>query len=752
MSSVRILAGETERIQTPSLKDGSLNAVTGSTTVVVAIQRVSDGFWYDFNDDVFKSVGWTTRQTQMTEVSATLAPGEYRYDFDTSIISTPTADDTYLIHIDETGGIAINVPMSGEVKVDQWPAIIVEDTNAINIRLPSDPADESLQQVAHTQTQSDIAGLNNIDQGDVQVALTLQGYTSARAPTLDNLDTTISSRSDFDEVADPVELLNSGGTAGTSAAGLVTDIEANLATNHGSGQWDGIDSDWTVAEREQIRYRLAMDGIQTDPTTGAGTLEDILADTDAVDARLPADPADESLQQASHVQTQVDITTLNNLAQSDILSDATPFPGSNIDVAVSTRSDFNEANDPVELLDTGGVAGTSAAELVTDIEADLATNHGSGQWDGAGSDWTTIERGQIRFRLAIDGSQTDPTTGVGTLENILNDTDAIDSRLPIDPADESLQQAAHGVTQAAIASLNDLDSAGVQIALTTQGYTVARAALLSNLDAAISTVIAAIAALNNLSTADVQTAMTAQGYTSVRAVLLDALDVAISSRSSHTPANVDTQLSGIHGAGSWESGASVGDWSVAEREQMRDALGVDGDKATAVGGQLQDVLADTDAIDTRLPIDPADESLQQASHDQTQADIAALNNLDVAGIQAAMTAQGFTPTRATNLDEIDTGVHLGVAYDDNSTEIRLTATLLRSGIAVLVPTSGSITWYNPNGSVLFGSTVLSGPDSQGAMALIVTQILVDDQAYYVDVSISDSIGTVTQRRFLPTAA
>jgi len=42
-------------------------------------------------------------------------------------------------------------------------------------------------------------------------------------------------------------------------------------------------------------------------------------------------------------------------------------------------------------------------------------------------------------------------------------------------------------------------------------------------------------------------------------------------------------------------GASAGDWQDAEKAQMRDALGIDGTKTTAVGGQLQglpDAIAD----------------------------------------------------------------------------------------------------------------------------------------------------------------
>jgi hypothetical protein len=54
-----------------------------------------------------------------------------------------------------------------------------------------------------------------------------------------------------------------------------------------------------------------------------------------------------------------------------------------IDVVLSTRSDFDETTDPVELLDAGGAAGTSAAELVADIDVDLTASHGAGPWTSA---------------------------------------------------------------------------------------------------------------------------------------------------------------------------------------------------------------------------------------------------------------------------------------------------------------------------------------------------------------------------------
>lgn len=49
------------------------------------------------------------------------------------------------------------------------------------------------------------------------------------------------------------------------------------------------------------------------------------------------------------------------------------------------------------------------------------------------------------------------------------------------------------------------------------------------------------------------------------------------------------------------TGGGTADWTAGEKEQIRSALGVDGTKTAATGGQLQDVKAKTD----NLPADPA---------------------------------------------------------------------------------------------------------------------------------------------------
>lgn len=112
-----IKTGATERIEALAL-DGNLDPLTGLTDLLIAIRRVSDDFFYDFDDDTFKAAGWTDRQLAMTEIDAVNAEGEYAYDFDTSVITNPVAYDTYMFRVEQDPGTDVaNVPLTGQVKV-----------------------------------------------------------------------------------------------------------------------------------------------------------------------------------------------------------------------------------------------------------------------------------------------------------------------------------------------------------------------------------------------------------------------------------------------------------------------------------------------------------------------------------------------------------------------------------------------------------------------------------------------------------
>jgi len=460
--SIRIQSGDTEQFYYKIFdQDGA--PLTGVTGLKLRISRVSDDYILDWNDDTFKASGWTTIEQTLSEVDTTNLPGLYKLSggLDTSAITNMASEDTLLAHVEEDPATNLIIANTIELNVGNW----ADDIASILV----DTADMQPRVVAIETDTNEIQGKlpANYIMGS-SVTTNKDDEIDAIKAATDNLP------------ADPAS-------------------ETNVNANE-----------------------TKIDAIQTDVTA-------ILADTAAIDARLPSDPADESLQQAAHTQTQTDIAALNNLAIADVQTALTNqgytiarAPNlDNLDAAITTRSDFDETTDPVELLDTGGTAGTSAAELVVDIEADLASKHGSGQWDATGAsfgDWTSGEREQIRDALGVTGTKTTATGG--QLQDVLTDTTAIDGRLPVDPASET---------------------------------------------------------------------------------------------------NVDAN------------------------ETKIDSMQID---VTAI-------LADTNAIDTRLPTDPADESLQQAAHTQTQTDIAALNNLAIADVQTALTNQGYTAARAPNLDNAD---------------------------------------------------------------------------------------------------
>lgn len=113
MESIRVQNGVTERIYASALGSGGI-PLTGLSNVLLAILRKSDNFYLDFNDNTFKSSGWTTRQIAMTQLSASLSPGDYYYNFNT----TGFSDNEYFLRV--TCSSAVNMPLEGEIKVGDF--------------------------------------------------------------------------------------------------------------------------------------------------------------------------------------------------------------------------------------------------------------------------------------------------------------------------------------------------------------------------------------------------------------------------------------------------------------------------------------------------------------------------------------------------------------------------------------------------------------------------------------------------------
>lgn len=135
MNCVRIQTGQTEPI-VALIIDVNGDELTGKTDIKIRIRRVSDGFYFDWSDDTFKAGGSVSQLLEvLSEVSATLSPGEYHLDtashvdgFDTSQIVNAADDDVYFVTAIQDGGTdAANVPMIGEIKVGSFVDDIVED-------------------------------------------------------------------------------------------------------------------------------------------------------------------------------------------------------------------------------------------------------------------------------------------------------------------------------------------------------------------------------------------------------------------------------------------------------------------------------------------------------------------------------------------------------------------------------------------------------------------------------------------------
>lgn len=84
-----------------------LTLTSGDTGLspVVALRQGAN--WLDFSDFTFKPSGWTTRQAAQTEVSDTLAPGQYEYALDVSQLNAAVGD-VFMVEYEITGSLYVS--------------------------------------------------------------------------------------------------------------------------------------------------------------------------------------------------------------------------------------------------------------------------------------------------------------------------------------------------------------------------------------------------------------------------------------------------------------------------------------------------------------------------------------------------------------------------------------------------------------------------------------------------------------------
>jgi hypothetical protein len=128
MSTVRIQTGQKEPVLTIVL-DSSGDLLINKTDIKLRIRRLSDGYYLDWSDNIFKTgASVVDMLVALEEISATYSPGEYRLNttehvkgFDPSSISNVVDNDVYfLISIQDGGTDASNMPQTGSIKVGDY--------------------------------------------------------------------------------------------------------------------------------------------------------------------------------------------------------------------------------------------------------------------------------------------------------------------------------------------------------------------------------------------------------------------------------------------------------------------------------------------------------------------------------------------------------------------------------------------------------------------------------------------------------
>jgi len=99
--------------------------LTSKTDIKLKIRRISDGRYFDWTDNTFKSAVFVVEMlTVLQEISSVYSPGEYflnktghQNGFNVNSIVNPIYDDIYFIIADQDGGTdAANLPQVGELK------------------------------------------------------------------------------------------------------------------------------------------------------------------------------------------------------------------------------------------------------------------------------------------------------------------------------------------------------------------------------------------------------------------------------------------------------------------------------------------------------------------------------------------------------------------------------------------------------------------------------------------------------------
>lgn len=216
-------------------------------------------------------------------------------------------------------------------------------------------------------------------------------------------------------------LLSKTATAPSDIGGTFApaDDSVEAIRDRGDAEWTsgggGSTTDWTSDEREEIRYRLGIDGTATAPSTGTPTLPVNVtliegADpSDTINAAADAAIADASLATAAALTTSQGVITtaisgLNDISAADV---NTQCDASIVDAALATAASLTAARTSIEN-DIAGLQDVSLTSIGTQVASELSTH-------GAATS-TNVSDSQTAITTAIaaldDVSSSDVTTAV----------------------------------------------------------------------------------------------------------------------------------------------------------------------------------------------------------------------------------------------------------------------------------------------------------------------------------------------------
>jgi len=396
MSNVRVKTGAVEPI-TIYIVGVNGQPLTGLTDIVIRVRRFSDSLFLDFADDTFKAVPGTINSATLSEVDATNAPGLYELGggLDLSVFTNTTPDDAYAIIPVQTTGTNARLPAPGEIKEGQLADDIddiLTDTNEMQGKLPTNNImGSSVKTDKDDEIDAILADTSAID-GRLPADPASDTNVNANETKIDAVQTDVTAI-----LADTADMQPKLGTPAADISADIAAVKAETALIDAKTTNLPVDP---ASETNVDANETKIDAMQTDVTA-------ILADTNAIDGRLPSDPADESLQQAAHAQTQADIAALENISTTEVENAVWDATIASHQTAGSTGEALGNADSPTltEIVDgvwdeplsghtAGGTSGQAQNRLdadissrsshdASDVDTQLSGTHGTGSWEGA---------------------------------------------------------------------------------------------------------------------------------------------------------------------------------------------------------------------------------------------------------------------------------------------------------------------------------------------------------------------------------